>query len=431
MTVFGDGSGGRYSDDPRKRRCGAAVATVWWCAQSGQWKQGAMKVRPLAGPLQSVPRAETLALAMALEGSSGALLFVTDHQALLRAWPRRSRKITGGPNEDLWHRIRQALQSRGEGTVELEWMPSHAELDAERFASPRGRFLAAGNAVADVGAGIGAELAWGKGIVHAAAHGDLWDATAALERRRARKAIQLALEADAERATRVERAARAPPPSKRQEAIARSSHSFRSVGPKWQCSDCLQLVHDSSLLDFCSTPCVPPPAPIAIEARAPRARAEEEEQQGVAAAIHTSHRAGWWGAFSLHFCHECGRYATVDFRHLRRQCPGSTPKGRENLSRIARGLYPRREGAPKAVSEAARLDVEAEAIQQAEDRRELQSAGVGLVSPGVASSSGEREAENRPSPGPARSVSVLESVAAPLDPEEEAADWLLGNRESP
>ena len=34
------------------------------------------------------------------------------------------------------------------------------------------------------------------------------------------------------------------------------------------------------------------------------------------------------------------------------------------------------------------LDVEAEAIQQAVDRRELQSAGMGLVSPGVASSSG-------------------------------------------
>eukprot|EP00959_Pyramimonas_sp_CCMP1952_P340452 7131041-Pyramimonas_sp.AAC.1 len=79
---------------------------------------------------------------MALEGATGALLLVADHQALLRAWPRRPREITGGPNEDLCHRIGQALQTRWNGEVELEWAPSHTELETERPVTPRGCFMA-------------------------------------------------------------------------------------------------------------------------------------------------------------------------------------------------------------------------------------------------------------------------------------------------
>ena len=70
------------------------------------------------------------------------------------------------------------------------------------------------------------------------------------------------------------------------------------------------------------------------------------------------------------------------------------------------------------------LDVEAEAIQQAVDRRELQSAGMGLVSPGVASSSGVVWFLL----GFGFSwgfLCLLDPPAAPLDPEEEVADWLL------
>ena len=53
------------------------------------------------------------------------------------------------------------------------------------------------------------------------------------------------------------------------------------------------------------------------------------------------------------FCTVCGRYATVDGRHLAAPCEGRnvqiSRKGRENLSRIEAGLYPRREGVPKAL----------------------------------------------------------------------------------
>ena len=126
----------------------------------------------------------------------------------------------------------------------------------------------------------------------------------------------------------------------------------------------------------------------------------------------------------MHFCRKCGFFATVDFRHLRAKCLGSTRKGRENLSRIARGIYPRREGAPRAVREAALLDVEAEAVQRAAASRELQNVGAGPAPPGVASGSVEPEAVGL-GPRAARSVSALPS-AAPPDPEEEAAEWLFG-----
>ena len=107
--------------------------------------------------------------------------------------------------------------------------------------------------------------------------------------------------------------------------------------------------------------------------------------------------------------------ATVDFRYLKKQCPGKTAKGQENLSRIARGLYPRREGAPKAIREAAFLAQEEEAVQQAAARRELKAGGGACP----AGSSGAAGAEG---PGAA---SAVPSQAASLDPEEEAAAWLF------
>ena len=110
LTLFGDGSGGKHSDDQRRRRCGTAVATLEW--REGTWCQGAMIAAPLAGPHQTVPRSETLALALALEWSTGTVHFVTDHQGLKKAWPRRSLRATKGPNEDLWTRVRAAAVGR-------------------------------------------------------------------------------------------------------------------------------------------------------------------------------------------------------------------------------------------------------------------------------------------------------------------------------
>ena len=74
-----------------------------------------------------VPLAETLALA--LDGTSGGLLFVEAHEALLEAWPKRSARIIRGANEDL-SRSRVVLEVK---CVELEeqrdrWATEEREL---------------------------------------------------------------------------------------------------------------------------------------------------------------------------------------------------------------------------------------------------------------------------------------------------------------
>ena len=59
------------------------MATVVW--KEGEWQLEAMVVWPIPGHKHSVPRSETLALVMALEMTSGDLLFVTGHEALVKA----------------------------------------------------------------------------------------------------------------------------------------------------------------------------------------------------------------------------------------------------------------------------------------------------------------------------------------------------------
>ena len=58
-------------------------------------------------PKQSVPRSETLAMLMALENTSSSLRlhFVTDHEGLIRAWPRRSVRASRGPNADQYEQF--------------------------------------------------------------------------------------------------------------------------------------------------------------------------------------------------------------------------------------------------------------------------------------------------------------------------------------
>ena len=53
---------------------------------------------------------------------------------------------------------------------------------------------------------------------------------------------------------------------------------------------------------------------------------------------------------------------TVDPRNLVKRCPGSTRKGDENLARMRKGLFPRREGPPKAVCRARELRIREAAV---------------------------------------------------------------------
>ena len=68
--------------------------------------------------------------------------------------------------------------------------------------------------------------------------------------------------------------------------------------------------------------------------------------------VHPSHTVQRWERYLMSFCTTCGKYATVDGRHLAAKCKGISRKGRENLTHIDDGKFPRRDGVPKALQAA-------------------------------------------------------------------------------
>eukprot|EP00959_Pyramimonas_sp_CCMP1952_P227796 4762873-Pyramimonas_sp.AAC.1 len=75
--VYSDGSGGRFSDDPRRRRCGSAICSLRW--SQGECIVQAAVSRPLLGARQIAPRSEIQAFCLALEEVPGSFLFITGH----------------------------------------------------------------------------------------------------------------------------------------------------------------------------------------------------------------------------------------------------------------------------------------------------------------------------------------------------------------
>ena len=69
LYLFGDGSGGQFTDDPRRRRVGAGYCAVAPDGEGGRRFPGG-GAGGLAGR-QTVPRSELLAFALALESTSG------------------------------------------------------------------------------------------------------------------------------------------------------------------------------------------------------------------------------------------------------------------------------------------------------------------------------------------------------------------------
>ena len=200
-----------------------------------------------------------------------------------------------------------------------------------------------GDALADEGAGLAASesLSWRR--LGEADEADRWGATAALVRSRARRAMELATEQDpwsGERAAK-ERSA---PTTAISRALAASAHAFLQTGSKFRCSSCELIVPASRLVTAASTPCPGRPVSREIGAGARGSCVAGRE-------VHPTHKVHYWSKYALSFCTACGKYATLDGRHLATRCLGSSRKGRENLSRIEQGLYPRREGVPARLQE--------------------------------------------------------------------------------
>ena len=66
--VFGNGPGGRFSSDPRRRRCGVAAAVVRMIPGTTRWETGGGVSVISVGHVLAIPRAELLAFALCLEG---------------------------------------------------------------------------------------------------------------------------------------------------------------------------------------------------------------------------------------------------------------------------------------------------------------------------------------------------------------------------
>ena len=112
LPLFGDSSGGIHSDDPRRRRVGAGFCSITFDPEAGTWSfEGGMVGGVPAR--QTVPRAELLAFALALEASRGNIVFYTDNRGPFLAWRARRHVKPLGLNGDLWARIKKALSSRG------------------------------------------------------------------------------------------------------------------------------------------------------------------------------------------------------------------------------------------------------------------------------------------------------------------------------
>ena len=293
----------------------------------------------------TVPRSELLAFAIALEHVPMQFLFVTDHEPLLKAWGQDRQFQKNGANQDLWSRIRVALQARST-EVAMKWIPSHLDEAPASPSEPVDPYLIQGNALADEEARAAAGSGWATSVEGGEPLTDHWDAIGTLVRARAMRALALAAEADPWSGSRAP-VHRRSPPSKLKVALQASSHRFERCDASWRCEVCNIVVPASRLIEAAKTQCRGLPVSDVGAGGGGLAAGRE---------VHPSHTVQRWERYLMSFCTTCGRYATVDGRHLAAKCEGRnrkiSRKGRENLSRIEAGLYPRREGVPKALQAA-------------------------------------------------------------------------------
>ena len=152
LLLAGDGSGGEHSKDPRIRRCGFGVAIL------EDSKDGAVVVVKLI--FGTVPggqdsyRAEATAILCVLLRIVGNCVMIVDSEAVYKTFkkpPNSNLKHNGL----LWQAIFEARAdrlSRGVGSINLKWVPSHKTI--QQFVGAGGNPLHwAANSIADSLAG--------------------------------------------------------------------------------------------------------------------------------------------------------------------------------------------------------------------------------------------------------------------------------------
>ena len=105
---------------------------------------------------------------------------------------------------------------------------------------------------------------------------------------------------------------------------------------RWRCTKCLQQTTGKALKSFAATSCFPQSkAVIASAVAAPDSNVRIGGQLA-----HASHSLLFEPRLLIHYCGTCGYYASLRAGRLAGACAPLTAKGKANLSRIRRGLWP-------------------------------------------------------------------------------------------
>jgi hypothetical protein len=120
-----DGSGGKFSSQPRLRACGAGIATVKIVGNSFEVEDGIIAG---VGGTQTVPRSELTAivLLLSLVGNQN-ISIVVDASYIFKGLEKGKRKCLNGCNGDLWGRFWEAFETRGgHATTKFIKVKSHS-----------------------------------------------------------------------------------------------------------------------------------------------------------------------------------------------------------------------------------------------------------------------------------------------------------------
>ena len=127
----GDGSGGRYSRDPRARTCGFGLAVVSASVDYESAKLLGHVIGSTPGK-QTVPRSEAVVLLHALNHSRGNATYVCDNYSVFQNF-QKGALYSPVANGLLWQAINSAREQRlaqGFGFLEVVWIKSHLTLES-------------------------------------------------------------------------------------------------------------------------------------------------------------------------------------------------------------------------------------------------------------------------------------------------------------
>lgn len=335
FLVFLDGSGGRFSSDPRLRRCGWGIVVIIPLPHEYKivsWVSGTLVG---AQTEQTVPRSEITALMVALErlpATSSFELF-TDNKMVYDTYLAGPRSMDHAVNVDLWGDEWKHV-TRFPTRPIVHKVKAHAKADDFRL----GRIMLlhfVGNALADIAAGNGARM-------NQASADDIrevtrWDWAQELILERLLAVYSLVLEqAPRRRPLRVtQRITPLVRQERRQRMLKNSGHKFVTRGRRTWCIRCLEHSPCQARRHPCKGMAV-------YRGRGPGMRAIDRlplPDTPLRRKLHVTHhlqhhRGGFW-------CVRCGAYATCVARNLGSRCPGhASTAGLNALRRIGLGKFP-------------------------------------------------------------------------------------------